>query len=117
MCNNVHRCTISRQFDVSNRYLCPKWNIEAFLMKRACAIPSITRRNGSQELADATLPKTMALTAIYHGPNINPNASTRSAKTRGKQKQELISKKARKIFSSGKVIQRFHIQMRNAMKA
>ena len=32
MCENVHRCTFSRQLDVSNEHLCPKWNIEAFLM-------------------------------------------------------------------------------------
>ena len=32
MCENVHRCTFSRQLDVSNGHLCPKWNIEAFLM-------------------------------------------------------------------------------------
>jgi len=43
MCENVHRCTFSRQLDVSNGHLCPKWNIEAFLMKR----PSATRGMGA----------------------------------------------------------------------
>ena len=46
MCENVHRCTFSRQLDVSNGHLCPKWNIEAFLMLAAsiaastvCVVP------------------------------------------------------------------------------
>ena len=74
----------------------------------------MARRNGSQELAEATLPKTIALGTKNHGPIIKPKAPTRSAKILGKRKQEEMSKKARTISSFGKEIRRFHIQVMKA---
>jgi len=63
------------------------------------------------------MPKTMAFAAMYNGPSMNPNAPARSAKMRGKRKQEEISMKARNISSSGKVMRRFQIQMRKNISA
>ena len=73
-----------------------------FQQKYANAKAENSQQNGSHELAEATLPKTIALATKNHGPIMNPNAPTRSAQIRGERKQEEMSINASRISSHEK---------------
>ena len=73
----------------------------AILKWRAVAIAAIATQKGSQELADATLPNTIAFAEKYIGPITNPKAPTKSTNIRGKQKQDKMSMKANIISKFG----------------